>query len=271
MKGREGWMKLGIVQFFPIFGSVARNIAKAISLVRPHRADLWVLPELFATGYLFRDRAELAHLAEGRNGPTVTTLAQKAAEFGCFFCGGLPERGDDGALYNSACLVGPQGLVGLYRKVHLFGREKELFAPGDLGFPVFNVADAHVGMMVCFDWYFPEAARSLALTGAQVILHPANLVLPHCPEAMKTRAVENRVFTATANRIGTEMRSSELSLSFIGRSSVYGPDGRLLAQASEKDEEVLLVELDPTAASNKNITPENHAFNDRRVDQYRLD
>jgi len=262
-------MRVGIVQFHPVFGGVARNIARAIALARTASADLWILPELFTTGYQFRDRDEVAHLAEGLDGPSMATMATKAAELGTWFCGGFAERDGD-KLFNSAFLVGPDGNAMVYRKVHLFDREKELFDQGDRGFVVVDVSGAKVGMMICFDWLFPESARTLALMGAQVIAHPSNLVLPHCPEAMKTRALENRVFTFTANRIGHEDRLGDGGLTYIGSSVAYAPDGRRLISAGREDECAAVVEVDPALALDKSMTRRNDVLADRRVDAYRL-
>lgn len=262
-------MRIGFVQFHPVFGGVARNIAKAVTMARSQQADLWVLPELFATGYQFTGRDEASTLAEGTGGPTVRTMTAKAEELGCWFCGGFPEK-EGRRVFNSAFLVGPRGQLHVYRKVHLFDREKELFAPGDAGFAVFDLDGVKVGMMICFDWIFPESARTLALAGAQIILHPANLVLPHCPDAMKTRALENRVFTVTANRIGTESRHGDSSLTFVGQSIIYGPDGKRLADAGVDEECATVVEIDPTLAMDKSVGGNNNLIGDRRTVFYRL-
>jgi len=256
------------VQFHPLFGGVARNIAKVVDLVRGQEADLWVLPELFATGYQFRDRAELEALAEGAEGPTVCAMADQAARLRTRFCGGFPERDGD-AVYNAAFLVGPGGLEAVYRKVHLFDREQDLFQPGDRGFRAVDVGGVRAGLMICFDWLFPEAARSLALDGAQLLLHPANLVLPHCPDAMPVRCLENRVFAITANRVGTETRTGS-RLEFIGCSQVVDPRGRIRVRAGATEERAVAVDLDPAEALDKHITPRNDVFRDRRPDRYTL-
>lgn len=263
-------MRIGVVQFNPVFGAVARNIAKAISMVRGKEADIWVLPELFASGYQIRDRAEAMALAEEMTGPTLKTMAEKAAEFDCWFCGGFPERSGD-SIFNSAFLVGPDGDLFIYRKVHLFDNEKRCFDPGDLGFGVVEVRGVKVGLMVCFDWVFPESARTLALKGAQVILHPSNLVLPHCPEAMKTRALENRVCTVTANRIGSESRIEGQTLTYIGQSVVYSSRGEKLVHLGESEEATAAVELDVEAARNKRVASLNDLFADRRSTHYELE
>ncbi len=263
-------MRVGVVQFAPVFGAVARNIAKAISLVRGQQADIWVLPELFATGYQLRDRAETSALAEEVQGPTLSTMAEKAAAFGCWFCGGFPERDGD-RLYNSAFLVGPMGDVYVYRKVHLFGHEKACFDPGDRGFGVVSVGGTLVGLMICFDWVFPESARTLALRGAQVILHPSNLVLPHGPEAMKTRALENRVCTVTANRVGSESRLPGQQLTYIGQSVIYDSRGVKRVHLGSSEEAAAVATLDVAAACDKQITATNNLFSDRRPDFYQTE
>jgi predicted amidohydrolase len=122
--------------------------------------------------------------------------------------------------------------------------------------------------MICFDWIFPEAARSLALQGADLIAHPSNLVLPYCHAAMATRALENGVFVATANRVGTEDRAGR-SLTFTGGSRVIDPRGRVLAAAGTASEETIVVELDPAAARDKTITAHNDRLGDRRPELYR--
>jgi predicted amidohydrolase len=125
-----------------------------------------------------------------------------------------------------------------------------------------------VGMMICFDWFFPEVARVLALEGAQVICHPANLVLPWCQDAMRTRSIENRVFSVTANRIGAEKRGN-IALTFTGKSQIVTPKGDVLAQASERSESLKVVDVDPAEALDKHVTPNNDLFKDRKVALYK--
>ena len=132
---------------------------------------------------------------------------------------GFAEQAVQG-LYNSAAAVSAAGVIQVYRKTHLFADEKMLFLPGDTGFRIFEDAGARIGMMVCFDWYFPESARTLALAGVQIIAHPSNLVLPHCQIAMVTRCLENHVFAVTTNRFGIEALGDGRSLTFTGESQV---------------------------------------------------
>jgi predicted amidohydrolase len=124
-------------------------------------------------------------------------------------------------------------------------------------------------MMICFDWIFPETARSLALAGADIICHPANLVLSYCQDAMITRCVENRVFAVTANRTGSESRAGA-TLRFTGLSEIVAPDGGVLARAGVEAEEVIVREIDPFEARDKAVTPQNDVLGDRRPDLYRL-
>jgi predicted amidohydrolase len=260
-------MRLAFVQFAPAFGDVDENISQALGLAEGVAAEVYVFPELFATGYQFRDREELKLLAEpATGGPTTDRLAGWCRERGAFACAGLAEADGD-AVYNSAVLLGPHGLRGVYRKTHLFWREKDLFdVPGDDMFEVYDIGHARVGMMVCFDWIFPEVARILALRGAQIILHPANLVLPHCPAAMVTRCLENRVFAVTADRTGTEDRWDQ-EMTFIGRSQIVNPHGEVLIRLEDEDAAVA-IDINPAEADDKSATPRNDLFADRRVELY---
>jgi predicted amidohydrolase len=261
-------MRIGIGQLAPERGAPARNVARIAALLRGHEAELWVLPELCTTGYLFADRAECAAVAETISGPLCRELQALCRERGCSLVAGLAERSGE-RLYNAAVYLGPEGVRAVYRKAHLFDREKEIFDPGDEPFRVYALGSFRVGILICFDWMFPEAARSLALQGADLLVHPANLVLPHGQEAMVTRALENGVFAATANRVGTE-RHAGVELRFTGASQVVDPAGQVLARASAGEEEVLLVELDLSRARDKRITARNDRLGDRRPELYGL-
>jgi predicted amidohydrolase len=263
-------MRIGIAQTSPAFGGRDRNIAEALELIAKAHADLWVLPELFATGYQFVSADEVRELAEPvPDGPTTEALIEHVRDRGCFLVAGLPER-DGERLYNSAVLVGPEGLLSCYRKVHLFYEEKRYFSPGDRSFPVLDIGIARIGLMVCFDHLFPESARTLALQGADVIAHPANLVMPDLAQrTMRVRALENGVFTATANRVGEESRTSE-TLIYTGQSQVVGPDGEILVHLSSNEVEIAVVEIDAEQARDKRITEHNDKLADRRPAQYRL-
>jgi len=260
-------MKIGFVQFEPLFGDVDGNLERVEGLIEESDADILVLPELFNTGYVFRSREEAVSLAEHvPEGKTTRVLCDLAEENGVFIAGGLAERDGD-RIFNSAVLVSPDGHVGRYRKTHLFFEEKLWFDPGDEGFSVHDIGICRVGIMICFDWFFPESMRILALKGADLICHPANLVMPFCQESMKTRCLENHVFAVTANRIGTETRGDR-SLRFTGMSQITGPDGTILFRAGDDSEEVQTVEIDPAEARDKNVNDYNNLFADRRPDFY---
>ncbi len=260
-------MKIGFVQFKPRFGDIDGNLEQAAGLVRGTDADLLVLPELFNTGYVFTSKEEAIALGEEvPDGKTTRALCELAEETGTCIVGGLAER-DGERVFNGAVMVSPDGYVGRYRKTHLFFEETLWFDPGDEEFTVYDIGICRVGIMICFDWFFPESMRILALKGADLVCHPSNLVLPFCQESMKTRCRENHVFAVTANRTGTETRGDR-SLYFTGMSQITGADGTILSSAGEDSQEVKIVEIDPTEARNKNVNDYNNIFTDRRPDFY---
>ncbi len=261
-------MNVGIAQTSPIFGERDRNLADAFRLIDDRTADLWVLPEFFATGYQFTSRSEAAELAEPVPvGPTTRALATYCRDRDCYLVAGLPER-DGETLYNAAVLVGPDGFLLCYRKIHLFGDEFLYFAPGDRPFSVVGTPAAIIGVMICFDHLFPESARSLALQGAEVIAHPSNLILPDLAQrTMSVRALENGVFTATANRVGEERRAST-TLHYTGRSQIVSPRGETIVRLSPDRVEAAVVEIDPAEARSKRITSRNDRLGDRRPNLY---
>ncbi|MEK6539154.1 MAG: nitrilase-related carbon-nitrogen hydrolase [Deltaproteobacteria bacterium] len=263
-------MKAAFLQTAPAFGRIEANVKKVVEKIRSMDAELIVLPEFFNTGYQFKSRKEASSLAEDvPGGYTCKRLMETAKKKKLFIVAGIAER-YKGKFYNSSVLIGPKGFVGVYRKAHLFWNEKKFFAPGNMPFKVYNIGPARIGMMICFDWLFPEAARSLALQGADIICHPSNLVLPFCPEAMITRCLENRVFAITANRVGTEERIKGERLKFIGKSEIVTPGGKILYRASGNKEEIGIVDINPKEARNKKITQLNDIFKDRREKLYKL-
>ncbi|MFO1435024.1 MAG: nitrilase-related carbon-nitrogen hydrolase, partial [Gammaproteobacteria bacterium] len=228
---------------------------------------LIVLPELAFTGYYFADRDEALTLAEDPDSSdTVAALIQLARQRDFFLVTGFTERKQD-KLFNSSLLIGPDGLVHTYRKLHLFNTEKEVFDAGDTPLSVQEVRGVRIGMMVCFDWAFPEVTRSLALQGADIIAQPANLVLGFCQQTMLTRCLENRVFAITANRFGTDKRPHG-EVTFTGRSQIVAPGGQLLQRAASKRQCLYLTEIDPGLARNKAITARNDLLQDRRPEFY---
>ncbi len=261
-------MKVGFFQFNPLFGEVKRNLDQVVARLHEVECDLMVLPELFATGYQFVSQEEVERLSEPvPGGETTTRLIEVARSRSMYVVAGLAERGERGC-YNSAVVVGPSGFIGCYRKTHLFFEETLFFLPGDTGFQVWDIGEAKVGVLICFDWFYPESARTLALKGADILCHPSNLVLPHCPDAMVTRCLENRVFSITANRIGSEARGGKDRLTFIGSSEIVAPNGCILYRAPRDREEVTVLEIDPAEARKKSLNPYNDLLQGRRPGLY---
>ena len=199
-----------------------------------------------------------------------------AVERKAMIIAGFAEKEGDKA-YNSALAALPDGSVRVYRKTHLFFREKLCFEPGNSGFFIVDhpFVDCRVGIMVCNDWRYPESARSLALMGADIIACPSNLVSTLWGVAMPARAIENKVYVAVANRCGTETRTlddgSEQSLTFNGGTVIYDFNGAPLAQADKDEDSVLTVEISPKLTRDKSFNAFNDLFKDRRPDQYALE
>jgi predicted amidohydrolase len=264
---QEVVLKIGFVQFAPVLGDLPatlRTIDRLCTLGA--QADLLVLPELCNSGYNFESPRQAWESSEEIGQSLfIQHLTALCRRHDLYFASGFNERdGDD--LYNSAILVGPLGYMGKYRKLHLFSGEKDHFQPGNAGLPVFQVGSCRIGLLVCFDWVFPEVWRILALKGATVICHPSNLVLPGLAQsAVPIHALTNRVFVVTANRIGAER-----DLRFTGLSTIADPKGAVLLQASSWEEEVGIVDLDPDLARDKSITARNDVLGDRRPEEYSL-
>ena len=260
--------RVAFVQGAPRFGRVAENLERGLTLAAGVEADLSVLPELWSSGYVFSTHAEVASLAEdAATGPTARALIAAARRDRRHLIAGFPER-HRGRFYNSTLLVGPGGVKAVYRKLHLFDREQEWFSPGDLPLAVHRVGPARVGLLICFDWRFPETARALALMGADVIAHPSNLVFANAQAAMLTRSIENRVYTVTANRIGVESRPGG-RVAFTGRSQIVDPRGAVVARAGVRETCARAADVDLAQARDKTLTPMTNLFRSRRPRFYR--
>jgi len=260
-----------------------KNLTKALARfdeAANRGAELVVLQELFCSQYFCQaEDARLFDLAESIPGPTTDALAKAAKDRGVAIMGSIFERRAPGLYHNTAVAVDADGsLRGIYRKMHIpddpLYFEKFYFTPGDLGFRSFPLAGVPVGALVCWDQWFPEAARLTALSGAQVLCYPTAIGW-HPKEKtefgaaqhdgwelmQRSHAVANGVFVAVANRVGLEG-----NLEFWGGSFVADPFGRILARASHAHEEVLVVRCDLTLIDE---TRRNWPFlRDRRVDAY---
>jgi predicted amidohydrolase len=263
-------MNVAALQFDPLLGDVEGNIARLADLAAETSADLLVIPELASTGYSFSAREPLADLAEEpERGPFCGWMRELSASRGMVVVGGFAERDPSGRLYNSALVALPDGAYRVYRKTHLFYKERLVFEPGDSGFFVCHWNGVAIGAMICYDWRFPEATRTLALRGAEVIAHPSNLVAAASlwRPTMRTRAVENKVIIATANRFGNELLDGE-PLRFTGESQIVSYNGAVLADATATEAVVLRAEADPEGTRRKSFNPFNDIFADRRPELY---
>lgn len=262
--------RVSVLQFEPRLLDPQSNLEQMTKLLSGLITDLVVLPELCTSGYVFLSRDEVASVSEEiPSGEAFETFRSLARENNFSIVYGFAERAGD-KFYNSSALINPDGSYYIYRKTHLFNREKLFFTPGETGLNVYPAKHGvRVGMMVCFDWIFPESARTLALKGAQIICHPSNLVLPWCQQAMITRSLENRVFSITSNRTGKETNGPQ-SLEFTGQSQILGTTGEILIRMTESEAGVRTCEIDADKGLDKEITPLNDAFTDRRPELYEL-
>ena len=265
------------IQMAPRIGCKQENLARSIALIEQAAAQgaaLVVLPELVNTGYVFASRAEAFAMAEAvPDGPSTQAWVDAARRCGVHIVAGMAER-DGSRLYNAAVLVGPQGHVGTYRKLHLWGDEHLFFEAGDTGLPVFHTEWGRLGMVVCYDGWFPETYRLLAMQGVDIVAMPTNWVpMPGQPvdrPAMATTlamagAHSNALAIVCANRVGTERGQP-----FIGQSLIVGAQGWPLAgPASPDGEEILHACIDLQAVRRgRQLNAFNHVLRDRRDDLY---
>ncbi|MBS2211350.1 hypothetical protein KEM09_08060 [Carboxylicivirga mesophila] len=256
-------MKVSIIQMAPQLGHLRANIETISSLIEQSDSDLFILPELANSGYNFQNQQAAFDASEKLEKSVFIEAVHGLAKIkNTHIVTGFCER-DRHKLYNSSVLIAPKGVIGIYRKLHLFLNEKNIFNAGNLGLPVFDTELGKIAMLVCFDWMFPEVWRKLALKGAQLIAHPSNLVLPYCQGVVPSYALVNRCYIATANRIGTEG-----NLTFSGQSILATPNGETILRGTSDKSQVLSAEIDLSLANNKYITELNDVFKDRRPDVY---
>lgn len=273
----EAGLTVAVIQMEPRFGETEANVARSIEAIEKAAsggAKLVVLPELCNTGYVFQNRAEAHALAETiPDGPSTLAWMTAARRLGVHIVAGITER-DGPILYNSAVVLSPEGFVGRFRKMHLWADEALYFAPGDLGFPVFDTAIGRIGCLICYDGWFPESYRLAALQGAEIVCVPTNWVpIPGQDpkrEAMANilamaAAHSNSIFIACADRVGTERGQP-----FIGQSLIVGPSGwPVVGPAAPEGEEILFATIDLADARRKrNWNAFNQVLRDRRSDAY---
>ena len=257
--------KIGVIQFQPQLNEPEENISRLRPLLDSARdCSLVVLPELSNSGYNFNGFEEAWKCSEiiGEKGIFQDFLVEAARKNGYHILSGINEREGD-SLYNSAILAGPGGIMGKYRKLHLFMHEKDIFRKGNAGLPVFDLGDFRIGIMICFDYLFPEPWRIMAQKGADLICHPSNLLTENAQRCLPGISLMNRIYIATANRTGTER-----GITFNGSSLFTDPSGRITTMASIDKTEIIITEIDTQLSENKMINPINHVFDDRRPDVY---
>jgi N-carbamoylputrescine amidase len=276
-KAPETALIVASIQMEPHIGAVDANVDRSIELIEEAAAKgarLIVLPELCNSGYVFCSRAEVREIAEEiPAGPSTSRWIETAQRLGVYLVAGICER-DGEKFYNSAVIIGPTGLIGRYRKMHLWGDEALYFTPGDLGFPVFDTEFGRIGCHICYDCWFPESFRLAALQGAEIVCVPTNWVpIPGQDpnrEAMANIVVmaaahTNSVFVVAANRVGTERGQP-----FIGQSLIVSQTGWPVAgPAPDTGEAVLVAEINLADARRKrNWNDFNQVLRDRRTDHY---
>ena len=265
-------MRVAVAQIEPKIGEKERNLEACVARMEEAAAagaQLLVLPECAIPGYMFGSVDEALPYAEEIPGPSTEALEEAAARLDLHVVCGLLERDGD-RLRNAAVLVGPDGLVGTYRKTHLpFLGVDRFVVPGET-LSVWDTPLGRVGVEICYDLRFPEVTRTLALHGADIVAHPTNFPMAAKVQTeviTRARAAENRVYLLTANRVGKE-RWGE----FCGWSQIVDPYGTRLAEAGETEEALLLGDVELEKARDKDyVVPgeyELYLFEDRRPELY---
>ncbi len=275
MNGPET-IRIAGVQMEPILGAGERNLGVMLErLGEAARAGarVVVFPECALGGYCFETLEEARAHAEPLPGPSSARFAEACADLGVYAIYGLLES-DGERIFNAVALVGPEGLIATYRKVHLpFLGVDRFSTPGDRPFAAHQAGPIKIGMHICYDGAFPEPARVMSLLGAELIALPTNwpthseTAAAHLPAC---RALENVVYAIAVNRVGVER-----GFRFIGRSSIAGPGGETLAAAGPDEETILYAEVDPARARRKKLVrvPGKHEIDrigDRRPEFYTL-
>lgn len=267
-------IRVACCQVRPIIGDAdgSRELLRvAVRDAVAARAQLILLPELCNTGYAFESRKEAHAVAQPAHGGVLDDWAEEAGPH-AVVVGGFAERGDSDTVFNSAAIVDGTGVLAVYRKAHLWNREKLIFDRGDDPAPVLDTSIGRIGVMICYDLFFPEFARGVALAGADIIIVPTNG--PNTPGApnhdnigvsiARATAHVNRIFVAVCDRWG-----SERGIEWAGRSLIADPDGALLAGPVGDRPACLTADCDFARARDKRWSGTgNDAFGDLRPELY---
>lgn len=258
-------------QLAPVVGDLAGNqrlVVETITADAGAGADVLVLPELVTSGYVFESAAEVDSCA-------ITAADDRFGEWAAAIRGtsviiaGFAERGADGLFYNSAAVVDATGVLAVYRKAHLWDREKLFFTPGSQPPPVVETRFGRIGVLVCYDLEFPEYTRRLALEGADLIAAPMNWPRPSLPAGQANPLVVIAQATARINRVAVaccDRTGIEHGQEWNEGTVIVDPDGWVVAGAQHDD--TAIADIDLTASRNKRTSPRNHVFDDRRVELY---
>lgn len=261
-------MKLSVIQFETLYKNKENNLKKINGYINEINSNILVFPELATSGYFYTDKNELRKIADNYESETIKKIQKLSTELEKIIILGFPELDND-KIYNSAAILIPNPkLSRVYRKTHLFYKERFVFEEGNTGFFVIDYNGLKLGTMICYDWRFPEAARSLALKGADLIVCPSNLVTGVWQNVMSARALENKVYIAVSNKIGKESDSNQ-ELEFNGESAIYSYNGSVISKASCNSEEVITSTIDPEKTRDKSFNQINNIFLDRRPEYYK--
>ncbi|MDC1105728.1 5-formyltetrahydrofolate cyclo-ligase [Prolixibacteraceae bacterium] len=258
-------LNIALIQFQPILGDLETNRKKISAWLTqiPNHVDVILLPELANSGYHFiHDKQAEASCEVIQTSILVEELKTYATHNDVAIAIGFAEKAD-GKRYNSALWITSKGVETVYRKAHLFAREQLFFSAGDDVSPVVTWKGVKLGLMICYDWTFPEVWQWMARCQVDIVCHLSNLVMPHAQQMVKTYAFSNHYYIAQSNRVGTER-----DLTFTGASSIIAPNAEVIVQASLKSEEIIIGTIDTNYARDKQLNPYNHKSRDTRTDLY---
>jgi predicted amidohydrolase len=264
--------RIACQQLAPVFADLDANRRLTVGAIQEAveaGADVVVLPELITSGYMFESTDEILDVAIGTDDAIIGDWAAEAARADVVVIGGFCERGEDGRVYNSAAVIDASGLRAVYRKLHLWDREKLVFTPGSKLPPVIDTRVGRIAAVICYDLEFPELTRSIALAGAQALLVPTNWPLVPRPETERPPEVVigmaaarvNRMAVACADRLGVERGQK-----WTGGTTIIGADGWVAAES--RGPGLVVADVDLEFALDKRLTEHADAFGDRRPEHY---
>ncbi|MDY7529977.1 nitrilase-related carbon-nitrogen hydrolase [Cryobacterium sp. 10C2] len=265
-------IRIACRQLAPVIPDLAGNVERSVAAVRESvaaGARLVVLPELVTTGYMFSSQEEARSVAVTTDHPVFAQWALAVAGVDGVVVGGFAELGADGLVYNSLAVVDGSGVLGSYRKTHLWDREKLVFTPGTAVPPVVDTALGRLGVLICYDLEFPEMTRSLALRGAELIVVPTNWPRETVPEGERVPEVTVAMAAAYTSHVGVvccDRSGTERGQDWNEASSIINEHGWVVATADASG--IAMADLDLLLSRDKTITPLCDAFGDRRPELY---